>query len=81
MKWTLILSLYLVFFVAREVPYGHIVVNWASTKQTMDGFGAEAASDISLSSAMMDFFYTDAGIHLTFLRVEIFPDVADCESI
>src|SRR6266849_8162851 len=81
MKWPLILSLYFVFFVARGVPYGHIIVDWTSTKQPIDGFGAEAASDISLSSAMMDFFYTDTGIHLTLLRVEIFPDVADCESI
>ena len=81
MKWPLIVSLYFVSFVTGRAPYGHIVVDWTSTKQTIDGFGAEAASDISLSSAMMDFFYTDTGIHLSLLRVEIFPGVPECESM
>lgn len=81
MKWPLVVSLYFVFFVTGGAPYGHIIVDWTSTKQTIDGFGAEAASDISISSAMMDFFYTDTGIHLSLLRVEIFPGVPECESI
>src|SRR5713226_7717062 len=38
-------------------------------------------SFISLPPSRMNFFYTDAGIHLTFLRVEIIPDAADCESL
>ncbi len=58
-----------------------ITVNWSSIRQTIDGFGAAtAAVNPQLSSALMDFFYTDNGIHLTFIRVEIWPDVAECEA-
>lgn len=78
----LILSLsFISLFLARVMSHKQITVQWTSTEQTIDGFGAEAASDISLPPSRMNFFYTDAGIHLTFLRVEIIPDAADCESL
>jgi glucuronoarabinoxylan endo-1,4-beta-xylanase len=59
---------------------GPISVNWSSTHQTIDGFGAATAGvNPQLSPALMDFFYTDKGIHLHFIRVEIWPSLADCE--
>jgi len=55
-------------------------INWSSTRQTIDGFGAATAGvNPQLSSALMDFFYTDRGIHLNFIRVEIWPSQAECE--
>ncbi len=58
-----------------------ITINWSNKKQTVDGFGAATAGvNPQLSPALMDFFYTDSGIHLKFLRVEMWPDLADCEA-
>lgn len=58
-----------------------ITVHWDSAEQEIDGFGAETASDIQLSPALMDFFYSDRGIDLTLIRAEVFPSVAECEDI
>ena len=81
LKWWLLAPvLYLLFCGSQQVPR-NIYVHWESGKQVIDGFGAEAASDISLPPSMMDFFYTDKGIHLNILRVEIYPDVTACESL
>jgi glucuronoarabinoxylan endo-1,4-beta-xylanase len=55
-----------------------ITVNWASPRQTIDGFGAASAAMPALTAAQMDFFYTAAGIHLTFIRLQLYPDLADC---
>ena len=60
---------------------GPITVNWASTQQTIDGFGAASGGNVPmLTAAQMDFFYTDAGIHLKFIRLDIYPDLADCNA-
>ena len=56
-------------------------MHWDSAEQEIDGFGAETASDIQISPALMDFFYSDRGIDLTLIRVEVFPSVAECEDI
>lgn len=58
-----------------------IAINWSDTRQIIDGFGAATAGvNPQLSSALMDFFYTDRGIHLKFIRVEIWPDQTECET-
>jgi glucuronoarabinoxylan endo-1,4-beta-xylanase len=60
---------------------GPITVNWAATQQTIDGFGAASGGNVpTLTAAQMDFFYTDAGIHLKFIRLDIYPDLADCNA-
>jgi len=57
-----------------------IEINWSNRYQVIDGFGAaSAAVNPELSSVLMDFFYTASGIHLNFIRVEIWPDRAECE--
>lgn len=56
-----------------------ITVNWTSTRQTIDGFGAAGAGVVeTLTSAQMDFFYTSSGIGLEWYRMQIYPDLADC---
>jgi glucuronoarabinoxylan endo-1,4-beta-xylanase len=58
-----------------------ITINWSSPRQAIDGFGASTAGvNPRLSPKLMDFFYTDKGIHLNLIRVEIWPSVADCEA-
>ena len=60
---------------------GSVTVNWAATQQVIDGFGAASGGNVPiLTPAQMDFFYTDAGIHLTFIRLDIYPDIADCNA-
>jgi glucuronoarabinoxylan endo-1,4-beta-xylanase len=57
-----------------------VTVNWSSTWQTIDGFGAATAGvNPQFSPALMDLFYGDSGIHLDFIRVEIWPNQAECE--
>ena len=68
-------------FSAYIINTAAITVNWASPQQTIDGFGAGAAGNVpTLTAAQMDFFYTDAGIHLKFIRLDIYPDLADCNA-
>jgi O-glycosyl hydrolase len=58
-----------------------VTVNWDTVNQTMDGFGAASAGDVpTLSSAQMDFFYTQAGIDLDYIRLKIYPDLTDCNT-
>jgi len=60
---------------------GTITIEWSNTHQTIDGFGAATAGvNPRLSPKLMDFFYTDKGIHLSLIRVEIWPSFADCEA-
>jgi glucuronoarabinoxylan endo-1,4-beta-xylanase len=66
---------------ADIVAAGPITVDWTSAHQTIDGFGASSGGNVpKLTSAQMDFFYTDVGIHLTFIRLDIYPDLADCNA-
>jgi glucuronoarabinoxylan endo-1,4-beta-xylanase len=68
-------------FSACIIDTAAITVNWASPQQTIDGFGAGTAGNVPmLTAAQMDFFYTDAGIHLKFIRLDIYPDLADCNA-
>ena len=56
-------------------------VNWSSTRQTIDGFGAAGAGVVeTLTSAQMDFFYTASGIGLQWYRMQIYPDLTDCQT-
>jgi glucuronoarabinoxylan endo-1,4-beta-xylanase len=56
-----------------------ITVNWGSSKQTIDGFGAASGGDVNkLSPSLMDFFYTSSGINLSIIRIRIYPDLSDC---
>jgi glucuronoarabinoxylan endo-1,4-beta-xylanase len=60
-----------------------ITIEWATIRQTIDGFGA-ATNETSfiqpLSSREMDFFYTTSGIGLSLLRIRDYPSRAECES-
>jgi len=68
-------------FNASGGDHGTISIDWAGTRQVIDGFGASTAGvNPKLSSKLMDFFYTDRGIHLSFIRDTIWPSVADCEA-
>jgi len=58
-----------------------ITANWSSAQQTIDGFGAAGAGAVNnLSSAQMDFFYTSSGIGLQWYRMQIYPDLSDCQA-
>lgn len=63
------------------VSCGHtITVNWSSPRQTIDGFGAAGAGMVqTLTSAQMNFFYTSSGIGLQWYRMQIYPDLTDCQ--
>ncbi len=57
-----------------------ITVNWSSTRQIIDGFGAAGAGAVqTLTSAQMNFFYTSSGIGLQWYRMQIYPDLTDCQ--
>jgi len=77
---------YLLFLVillgSLAVSCSHtITVNWSSTRQTIDGFGAAGAGVVeTLTSAQMDFFYTSSGIGLQWYRMQIYPDLKDCQT-
>jgi glucuronoarabinoxylan endo-1,4-beta-xylanase len=76
-----VVSILLIWLFLASFGQAQITINWSSTQQTIDGFGAATAgANPQLSSALMDFFYTDSGIHLKFIRVAIYPDQADCEA-
>ena len=57
-------------------------IDWADVHQTIDGFGASAADFVSpLPSNLADFFFTTtSGIGLSILRLNINPDLADCQA-
>jgi glucuronoarabinoxylan endo-1,4-beta-xylanase len=58
-----------------------ITVNWSRPLQTIDGFGAAGAGVVQiLTSAQMDFFYTSSGIGLQWYRMQIYPDLKDCQT-
>src|SRR5215831_7806147 len=58
-----------------------ITVDWSGTQQTMDGFGAAGAGAVqTLTPAQMDFFYTSSGIGLQWYRMQIYPDLMDCQT-
>jgi glucuronoarabinoxylan endo-1,4-beta-xylanase len=74
-------GLILVFAVTGAPFVALITVDWNTAHQTIDGFGAAINSDMgTLPSKLMDFFYTDSGAHLIFIRVHLYPDLADCEA-
>lgn len=76
-----IVSVLLIWFFLARFDQKQIIINWSDTQQQIDGFGAATAGvNPPLSSDLMDFFYTDSGIHLKFIRVAIYPDQADCEA-
>lgn len=67
-------------FVSRDESGVPITVDWSSTRQTIDGFGAAGAGVVeTLTPAQMDFFYTSSGIGLQWYRMQIYPDLADCQ--
>lgn len=57
-----------------------VAVNWSGAQQTIDGFGAAGAGQVNnVSSALADFFYASSGIDLHWYRMQIYPNLADCE--
>ena len=80
--FTLCLGVLLLGFAFNDARSTPVTINWNTTYQTIDGFGAASAGDVNtLSSALMDFFYTttDSNIGLDFIRLKIYPNFADCE--
>jgi glucuronoarabinoxylan endo-1,4-beta-xylanase len=62
-------------------PIQTITVNWSSIRQAIDGFGAAGAGAVqTLTSAQMNFFYTSSGIGLQWYRMQIYPDLTDCQT-
>lgn len=58
-----------------------VSVNWSSAQQTIDGFGAAGAGQVNnVSATLADFFYTSSGIDLHWYRMQIYPDLSDCEA-
>jgi glucuronoarabinoxylan endo-1,4-beta-xylanase len=58
-----------------------VTVNWSSPRQIIDGFGAAGAGEVeTLTPAQMDFFYTSSGIGLQWYRMQIYPDLKDCQT-
>jgi glucuronoarabinoxylan endo-1,4-beta-xylanase len=58
-----------------------IAVNWSSPQQIIDGFGAAGAGVVeTLTPKQMDFFYTSSGIGLQWYRMQIYPDLKDCQT-
>ena len=58
-----------------------ITVNWSSTRQTIDGFGAAGAGQLqTLTAAQMNFFYTSSGIGLQWYRMQIYPELTACQT-
>ena len=58
-----------------------ITVNWSSTRQTIDGFGAAGAGQLqTLTPAQMNFFYTSSGIGLQWYRMQIYPELTACQT-
>ena len=76
------IGLICIVFALKACASDPIIVNWTSTYQTIDGFGASSGGDVyKLSSRLMDAFYSTAGpgIGLDFIRLKIYPDYEDCE--
>ncbi len=80
---TMRLSLFLpvTLLTSSAVSCSHtITVNWSTTRQTIDGFGASGAGMVeTLTPAQMNFFYTSSGIGLQWYRMQIYPDLTDCQ--
>ncbi len=56
-------------------------INGGTTYQTIDGFGAASGGYMAtLSSSLMDFFYTSSGINLKYIRIQMVPDMSDCNN-
>jgi O-glycosyl hydrolase len=74
MKWFRILGLLLALAVCQRVQAQTATVTWATTHQTIDGFGGGSMGDMSaMSSANLNFFYgtgsNDIGLSLLRIRV------------
>jgi glucuronoarabinoxylan endo-1,4-beta-xylanase len=60
-------------------PAKTITVNWDSIQQAIDGFGAASGGSTNkLTTSLQGFFFTNQGIHLSFVRLMIYPDLTDC---
>ena len=58
-----------------------IIVDWATPKQTIDGFGASSVIDGPMSSAKADFFWSQSkGIGLSIIRTQMVPNLPDCRT-
>jgi glucuronoarabinoxylan endo-1,4-beta-xylanase len=71
--------LLLVALLTRTFWNRDIVINWNSTGQTIDGFGASATGYAgTITSAQADeFFSAEKGLGLSLLRLTIIPDTID----
>jgi glucuronoarabinoxylan endo-1,4-beta-xylanase len=68
--------------VASFVVTGSATVNYNSTKQRIDGFGASSAWDSSWTTAQADLFFStnSGGVGLSLLRSRIAPDGSSVET-
>jgi len=58
------------------------VIRWSDVRQTITGFGGSVADfEDPLTPAQADFFFTQKGIGLSILRIQILPDAATCDMV
>jgi glucuronoarabinoxylan endo-1,4-beta-xylanase len=78
----LAIGTFIAYAVWKVSPSAHIAVDWGTTYQTIDGFGASSAGDVdTLSPGLMDIFYatSNSDLGLDFIRLKIYPNLTDCE--
>jgi O-glycosyl hydrolase len=77
--FVLVLSLLMAALLAQIQLPPEAVVNWADTKQEIDGFGGSCADfGTAFPASMADFFFTTSGIGLSLLRIQVIPSMAEC---
>lgn len=75
----LVLSVLGAVLIAQMLLSPTAVVNWADTKQEIDGFGGSCADfGAAFPLAMAKFFFTSSGIGLSLLRIQVIPSMAEC---
>jgi glucuronoarabinoxylan endo-1,4-beta-xylanase len=78
-------GLLLGFTLTRAYPPTQVTVDWNTTHQTIDGFGASATGyNDTFTSAQADrFFGVTTGLGLSLLRIRVIPDTinADCDCV
>jgi glucuronoarabinoxylan endo-1,4-beta-xylanase len=76
-----LLSLFALVFLVWSGPPQTAFINWTEEHQVIDGFGASCADFYKpLPEAMADFFFTQSGIGLSLLRVQVVSSTEDCKS-
>ena len=59
-------------------PIPPVAIHWGNSLQTMDGFGATQVSEVPLTPAEADFFFSPSGLGFSIIRTVIIPTLQDC---